>query len=215
MNLFLLILYAEVLTAIIGSIFYKKYNSSFLKYFLYLLWFVVAVELTILGFKNAGIRFQNNFIYNIVTTIQYVYFFLLYIRTMKTPRYKKWVRYMFIIFLVSITINFTWIQKLGPEAIFHSHTFVIGAILLIISISLFLVEILNSEKVLYFQRYLSFWISIGLFIYYTGIIPYTLGLNFFTTLLSTDSLSVIFFALNMAMYSCFITGFILSKKYTD
>jgi hypothetical protein len=108
-----------------------------------------------------------------------------------------------------------WAQKLTVTAVFHSYTFTIGAIFLIITIGLFLVEILNTEKVLYFKRYLMFWVSIGLLVFYTGIIPFIISLNLLPAMLSTDSLTLVFITLNFLMYSCFSLGFILSNKYSE
>lgn len=215
MNLFGLIKYLEIITAITGSLYYKKYSHSYVKYFLFIIWFIALIEFVISLLKSYNIWFQNNFIYNIVTSAQYVYFFLLYRKTIKTTKYRKLVFGFLIIFILSVVVNFLWIQKLTVTAAFHSYTFTLGAILLIITIGLFLFEILNSEKVLYFKRYLMFWISIGLFVFYTGIIPFVISLNLLPSLLSSDSLTIIFFALNLAMYSCFTIGFIVSHNYTD
>lgn len=211
-----LIKYLELIAALTGSIYYKKYSNSFLKYFLYLLWFIVGLEFTVWAIKECyDATLQNNFIYNVATSIQYGYFFLLYYKSLNTQKYKKWVLYFLLTFIVSVVINFIWGQKLMITGPFHSYTFTLGAILLIISIALFFAEILNSEKVLYFKRYLMFWISVGLVLFYSGIIPFVLSLNFLPALLSSDSLSIIFFTLNFMMYTCFTIGFIVSRKYTD
>jgi hypothetical protein len=143
-----------------------------------------------------------------------VYFFLLYYKSMKTQSYRKVVLGFLIVFVLSVIVNFLWLQPLNLTSAFSSYTFTIGAILLIVTIGLFLVEILNTEMVLYFKRYLMFWISMGLLVFYTGIIPFVLSLNLMPELLSTDSLAIIFFSLNLVMYACFTVGFILSHKYS-
>lgn len=214
MNLFLLIQLFELITAIIASVFYKKYSGSFLKYFLIMLWLIFFVEALIWTLKRNGIILQNNFIYNVITSLQYVFYFLLYYKTLTNMVYKKWIMRFLIGFVISVIINFLWAQKLTVTAVFHSYTFTIGAIFLIVTIGLFLIEILNTEKVLYFTRYLMFWISIGLLVFYTGIIPFIISLNLLPAMLSTDSLTIIFITLNLLMYSCFSLGFILSNKYS-
>lgn len=193
MNLYDVITYLELITALVGLFYYRKYSGSYLKYFLYLLWLVILIEAVMSLLKINYSHLRNNFIYNVLTTLQYVYYFLLYYHTMKTRTYKKWVLAFMFVFVVSVLINFIWVQPLTVTAAFHSYTFTIGAILLIITIGLFLVEILNTEKVLYFQRYLLFWISIGLIIFYAGIIPYIIALNFLPRLLSSGSMTIIFF----------------------
>jgi hypothetical protein len=212
MELWGLIKYFELITVVVGTLYYKKYSTTYLKYFLYLMWFVVLVEFSISVLKNNDIIVRNNFIYNVISSLQYIYFFTLYARTIK---YKKWVHFFLIIYIVAIAVNFLWFQKLTTTSTFHSFTFSLGAILLIVTIGLFFIEILNSEKVLYFTRYLMFWISIGLFVFYTGVIPLFVTIRFLPTLLRSDSFLTIFFTLNLVMYSCFTIGFILSNKYTN
>src|SRR5437868_12888812 len=106
MHLFLLIQVFEVGTAIIASIFFWKYSSSFLRYFLVMIWFIVIVEIVIGALKDNGIIVQNNFIYNVITSLQYVYFFILYYRAMKTQTYRKWVLGFLVLFLASVIVNY-------------------------------------------------------------------------------------------------------------
>jgi hypothetical protein len=207
--------YLELVTVLIATAYYQKFFNSYLKYFLFLMWFVTVVEFVIAGLKFFDMGFQNQFVYNIVTSIQFVYYFSLYHKTIKTARYKKWIQYFLSVFTASVVVNFLFFQKLTITAPFHSYTYTLGAILLIITIGLFLTEILNSEKILFFQRYLMFWISIGLLLFHTGIIPFIISFNFFPAMLSSDSLSIIFFTLNFVMYSCLTIGFAWSQKYSD
>lgn len=215
MSLYDVILFLELLTVVVGTIYYKKYASSFLRYFLYWLWLVTLIEFTIWGLKQGGISFQNLYIYNMLNSIQYTYLFLLYYKTMKTPRFKKVVLGILITFLLAVIINFVWLQGVTVTASFHSYTYILGAAMLIVVISLFMVEILNSEKVLYFKRHLIFWTSVGLFLFHAGIIPFAISVNFAPALLNLKHLAGILFALNLPMYSCFIIGFIMSDKYID
>jgi hypothetical protein len=214
MNLFVLIQIFEGVTAITATVFYKKYGRSFLKYFLFMLWSIVIIEIIIAVLKRSDIILQNNFVYNIITSLQYVFYFLLYYNTLRNATYKKWILGFLIGFILAVVINFVWIQTLSVTAAFHSITFTLGAILLIITIGLFLVEILNTEKVLYFTRYLMFWISMGLLVFYTGIIPFIISLNLLPAMISGDSLTLVFFTLNALMYSCFTIGFIISHDYS-
>jgi hypothetical protein len=215
MSLWGLIKYFELVTGIVGILCYKKYSNTFLRYFLYVLWLVILVEFTVSILKRHYGISPNNFVYNVLTSVQYVYYFLLYYKIISIDKYKRWVKGFLITFIVSVVINFVWFQKLHVTAAFHSYTFTFGAILLIVTIGLFLVEILNTEKVLYFKRYLMFWISVGLFVFYTGIIPFVLSLNLLPALLSSDSLAINFFTLNVVMYTCFTIGFILSRPYSN
>ncbi len=215
MNIFLLIQLFEIIAAIIASVFYKKYAESFLKYFLAMLWIIVFVEGLVWSLKRNGVVLQNNFIYNVLNVLQNIFYFVLYYRNLRSKLYRKWIIGFMASYMAAVVINFMWIQKLTITAPFNSYTFTIGAIFLIITIGLFLVEILNTEKILYFTRYLMFWISIGLLIFYAGIIPFMIGINLLPSMLSSDSLTIAFIALNFFMYASFSIGFIISHKYTE
>lgn len=214
MNLFLLIQLFELATALIASVFYKKYSGSFLKYFLVMLWLIFFIEVFVWIMKRNGIMLQNNFLYNVITSLQYIFYFVLYYKTVRNITYRKWIVGFAVAFILSVIVNFLWLQKLTLTAAFHSYTFTLGAIFLIVIIGLFLIDILNTEKILYFTRYVMFWISIGLLMFYTGIIPFIISLNLLPSMLGTDSLTIVFITLNFLMYACFSLGFIISNKYS-
>lgn len=215
MGLLGLIKFLELITAIIGTIYYKKYSQSFLRYFLLLLWLVAGVEFTMWALKNFEIRLQNKIVYNFLTTLQYIYYFLLYYNTIRKKKYKQWVLSFLIVFMVTVGLNFTFIQRLTLTAPFHSYTYIIGAILLVVTIGLFFIEVLNTEKVLYFKSYLMFWISIGLVLFHASVIPFIVSINFLPGLLYSNILLNILFALNFIMFTCFIIGFVISRPYND
>ncbi|MTI22303.1 hypothetical protein E1176_14825 [Fulvivirga sp. RKSG066] len=212
MSLLGVLKFIELITAVIGSVYYKKYAHTFLKYFLWLLWLVVGVEFSMWFLKHYEIRSQNNFIYNVLTSVMYLYYLTLYYKEIKTKRYRKWVLAFIITFSAAITINFIFIQKLMTTSLFHSYTFALGGILLIAAIGLFLLETLNSEKVLYYKKYLLFWVSIGLVLYYASIIPYAISLNFLPEFRFSETWIAIIFTINLVMYTCFSIGFVVSKK---
>lgn len=217
MDLLELIKYFELIAFIVGVFYFKKFSDSYLKYFLFLLGAVVIVEFSIWILQSyaAILPAYNYFIYNVVTSIQYIYYFSLYYKIMTDAAYKKLIKWFMILFLVSLVINFVFLQKLSVDGVFHSYTFSLGAILLIASIGLFFAETLKTDRVLYFKRYLMFWISIGLFTFYTSIVPLILIINFLPKEVPPDIIVAIMFILNLMMYSCFTLGFILGKKYTE
>ncbi len=211
-----LIKYFELVTFLIAALYYKKYFKSYLKYFFLLLGLVVVVEFSIWSLKEFfGMPIRNWYIYNILTSVQYVYYFILYQKVMSNARRKKFVRIFLFVFIASVAINFLFIQRLAVDGPFHSYSFVLGAVLLITSIGLFFAEMLQTEKILHFKTYLMFWISIGLFVFYTAVIPLILSINFLPEGISSNTLDGILFTLNFMMYTCFSMGLIVSKKHVD
>jgi len=207
------IIFFELAAVIAGCVFYKKYFKSYIKYFTLLLIAVASLELVVWILRYQNIKFENRYIYNIITTIQSLYYLTLYRKVVINKIYRNLVSGFISIFVISIVVNFIFIQKLSFSGGFHSYTYILGSIFLIVSISLFFVEILKSDKILYFKTYLMFWLSIGLFLFHTAILPLMVIINVLQT--GVSHFNTIFFTLNMMMYSCFTIGFVISREYKD
>lgn len=212
MGLLGLIKYLELIAAITATYHYKKYRHTYLKYFLLILWLVAGVEWTMSLMKLMEVRFQNKFVYNALTTLQYLYYLTLYYRFLGNKSYKKIVLFLIGMYILITGASFAFLQPLTLTALFNSYSFIAGAIFLIIAIGIFFAEILRTEKVLYFKKYLMFWVSIGLILFYAPVIPFVVSINVVSALVVSDILLIVLFALNVITYSCFIVGFIVSKK---
>ena len=116
---------------------------------------------------------------------------------------------MLITYLVSFFINGFFENYLYE---FQSIPYIIAALFTIITILLYFREILNSEKVLYTNKNLLFWIGIGLLLYFVGNIPFRILRNYYEYLTDATILFLINFTLTIVMNTCFIIGFIWSDK---
>jgi hypothetical protein len=70
-------------------------------------------------------------------------------------------------------------------------------------------EVLESDEVLNIKNSLFFWIAFGEFLYNLGFLPAIALFKFITVF---GMFQYITFILNIIMHSCYITGFIISKK---
>lgn len=198
----------EVLTAIIGTIYYNKYKKKrFLKYFIFLLWYIVINEL-------AGIYMRSDFgvntiIYNVYNVINFTYILMLYRSYLTEKKSKKIALTLCITYLIIFIINGFYENYFIK---FQSIPYIVAAFAVIITISLYFREILNSEKVLNAKRNLLFWISVGLLIYFVGNIPFRILRNYYNELTDATILFLVNFTLTVIMNICFIIGFIWSKK---
>lgn len=157
-----------IVTAFLATIFYKKYNQTFLKYFLVLIWYDVATEL-VGPFYSEHIFHNNILIFNIYRVVEFSFYFLLYINLVTNLKYKKIIRVFFGLYLASVFINL-FIQNFVFE--YYSNTYFVGASLIVFSIILYFSEILNSEKIIRITRMFSFWISIAVFMLYITTVPF-------------------------------------------
>ena len=200
--------YVELLTAIIGTIYFYKYKHTCLKYFLYILWYLVVNEFLGLLIRKSGIVY-NLIIYNIYHLINFSFLFILFRTYVNKDTHKKYIKYFLIIYIISFFVNM-FFQNYITQLI--TIPFIIGAFFLILSIVFYFTEILNTDKVLYVNKNLFFWISIGLLLYHFGKIPTRIMRNYYDEVPNFESIFIAESSLSIIMNICFIIGFIWSEK---
>lgn len=198
----------EILTAIVGTIYYRKYkNTPILKYFIYLLWYISINELIGLYIRlDNGV---NAILYNIYHVINFTFYFLLYWYYLNNIKNKKLVFTLSITFIISFIINGFYENYLIEHQRFP---YIIASFFIVITIVLYFFEILNSEKVLHTKRNLLFWISVGLLVYFVGNLPFRILRNYYAELSDATVSFLIKFTLTILMNMCFIIGFVWSDK---
>ena len=197
-----------VVTAFLATIFYKKYDQTFLKYFLVLIWYDVATEL-IAPFYSSHISHNNILIFNIYRFVEFSFYFLLYQNLVTNLRVKKIIKVFFGIYLVFVIINL-FIQDLVYE--YFSNTYYIGASLIIISIILYFSEILNSEKIINITRMFSFWISIAVFMLYITTVPFKAISKYYENSPDIPYIYVVNILVVLIFYLIISIGLLWSKK---
>jgi len=199
-------LYIELITAITGSIFYYKYKNTYLKYFLFLLWYIVLNEF--LGFyTRVYLEMNNSRIYNIYYIINFTFLLSIYKHFLQKKLFKTCVKIFIIVYWSTCIINAFYENFLEVAQIVP---YIIVSSFLIISILLYFVEILQSERILNINKELLFWISIGLLLFHIGYIPYKIVQKFYDSIASAnlENLRSLFFSLILILNICYITGFI-------
>lgn len=210
--------YAEVLAAITGLVFFYKYKNTKLKYFLFYLLLVVFVEFfggyitknKILVFVDENGFVYNMWLYNCYRFIVFTLFFYIYYSIIDNKVYKKSIKIFAIIYCSIYVLNWIFLQNFIKES--SELPKITGSLFLIITIIFYFLELLRSEKVLIYHKMLSFWISIGLLIFYSGNIPFALKWNNYMLIKGVHKLFLIVYVLAILMYLIFTFGFIWSKK---
>ncbi len=199
--------YFELTTAIVGTLYLHKYKKTFLKYFLFTLWFIVIIEFFGKWYRmNIG---NNHIVYNVYNFINFSFLLILYLTYLKKKIHKKWVTYFLIFYIVSFFLN-SIIQNYMTQI--QVAPFIVGALCIIITIIFYFSEILNSNQVLYISKNLLFWISVGLLLYFVGKIPTRIVKNYWTGMNGYGYISITEFILSIIMNIFFITGFVCSEK---
>ena len=185
---------------------------------LYLLWYITFTEFFVVVAKENELLIyidKNNikytsWFYNLLYFILFNTMYLIYLKSIKNSTYKLWIKIFIIGYILISIINWSFIQSFVLEG--SEYPYVFGSIFLITSIIFYFIELLKSEKIVVFHKELLFWVSIGLLLFHTGTIPFSLEYNGYALIPGIHKLFLIIYILSNIMYSIFAFGFIWSKK---
>lgn len=201
--------YFQIVTAIAGSMCYYKYKDTYLKYFLFLLWYIVLNDL-VAKLYSINISIYNVFFYNIFQIISFTFYLSLFKNVVKSLKNKKIISILLALYYTSYLINLLFIDDFFKD--YFSNTYIIGAVLIITSILIFLYEILKSDKIIHINKMMVFWISIGLLLMYLPNIPFNVIRNYYQDSPTIPYIYAVNFLLVFVFNIIIISGFIWSSK---
>jgi uncharacterized membrane protein YfcA len=200
--------YFQLITAIAGSLCYYKYKDTFLKYFLFLLWYIVFNDFFAKMYR-LNISAYDVFFYNIFQIISFSFYLLLFKKAIKSPSHKKTISILLFAYYFCYFIN------LFVEDFFTSYftnTFIIGGTMIIISILIYFFELLKSNKIIQINKMLLCWISIGLLFFILPNIPFNIAQKYDTDSPIISYNYTVYFSLLFIYNIILITGFFSSDK---
>lgn len=158
-------LYFQVfsLFASIGYYFIKR--NKLLLYFIPFLFTTVCIEFSGWWYFSKGVR--NYAMYNVFTTLEFVFYALLFYSHLRKTLFKKIVLSFVPVFVVLVILNMIFVQ--GVNKTFNTYTFLLGSFFVVIFCCFFFYESVLPDKIdLQLSRQPFFWISSGLLIFYLG-----------------------------------------------
>lgn len=191
-NYSLITLSVEILAAATGLLVLKKYKRTAAIYFVYFLVYVVFLEL--IGryprvLNNLGLFHlvegtfleRNYWWYSITWTIGSALFYQFYYRKIiNSEVYRRVLKYSTLVFITSIImyIIFNLNAFLTLSNILISS---IGLTVILLGIVFYFMEILTSERILYFYRSLNFYVSAVILIWFLITTPMMFYEVYFST----------------------------------
>ena len=198
-------LYVIVLT--FGFYFRKKYNhNSALRLWLYFIIYSFLSE--VIGYYFVQILEIRTTLINNTWFIVSIFFYMLFFLSKIESRLKKnAIKSLVLVYFIFIILSVLFFNNYVNESMTNS--FIIGALFIVVTIMLFFTELLKSDVVLYIQKSLFFWISIGVLIFNIGLLPVLI----IGELIDWQGIfNYLIIILNIIMAGCFITGFLMSNK---
>lgn len=117
------ILVLQVVTAVVGSIYYSKYKHTNLKYLLYLLWYIVIND-AVASYYSIHISKYNAPFYNIFQLISFTFYLAIFKGVMNSLKFKKIISYFIISYYLSFIIN---LFTADFKEIYFSFSYVVGS----------------------------------------------------------------------------------------
>jgi len=96
--------YFQIVTAIAGSLCYYKYKDTYLKYFLFLLWYIVINDFTA-KYYSRNISVYNVFFYNIFQVVSFTFYTLLFKNAIKSLKNRKTISILLAFYYLCYLIN--------------------------------------------------------------------------------------------------------------
>jgi hypothetical protein len=161
------------------------------------------------------LKLDNLLVYNILTYFEFncLLFFIKEILSFKKT--KKVVTAIILVFNVIYLLSTLYLCFQGNYMLkYNEIASISGSFSITIAIFLFFKDFINSDRILNFKKSLSFWIAVGLLIYYLGTIPITSIMNSMQSITKSEVylLFNIQYVLVTIMYSIFIFGALWSQK---
>ncbi|OMP29714.1 hypothetical protein BKM32_15545 [Mangrovimonas sp. DI 80] len=207
------------LAAFIAVMCYGKYKETPVRYFIFYLVFIVFVELVanypkFLIFYIKGTLFERNFWwYTLCWNMGSALFFSFYFRkTIQSRKLKIILKASTVAYIVFAFISIMLDYKTFFTA-FMPGINIGGMLLILMSISLYFIEVLESDKILTFYKSINFYISSVLLIYFFATIP-LIFFNRYSNLADMDYLVLkwsVLFCANFMMYVTFSLALLCCK----
>ncbi|AEH02134.1 hypothetical protein [Lacinutrix sp. 5H-3-7-4] len=213
----------QCIAAIIGIFNLKKYKNTIGSFFIGILIYISAVDLlamytyycNTIPFLNfiANTKFESNYWWYTIffDCIAVLLFAIFFYKIVVKNKYKNVIKYSaFLYLIVFVYIIFSDLKHLFIGT--YSVIYTAEAILIMICTTTYFIEILESNKVLYFSKSLYFYVSVTVFLWWLIVTPVV----FFDKYFITEDIHFIklkrciYIFANIFMYTTFSFGLIVS-----
>jgi len=188
----------------------KNRNKNWCLYFLgYLLSIVLIDFVASIILKKGGTTLV---LYNCIILFEFNLLFLFFLKLVTRKSSLKVIKTCFVIFNLMYFLSIFYYGISNIYSIYNTMAALLGAALIGSICIIYLREFLLSNKVINYKKDATFWVTIGLLIYYIGGMPFTAIINHMKDIPEVIDLFLIMNGLTIFMHLCFIIGFIWSWK---
>lgn len=150
---------------------------------------------------------SNLWIYNAFLSFRHVYTLLFMYPIIRFSCFRKMIKWSLIPFVLFSLFNYFFLQS--PSSI-NSYTIILSNTILVSVSLIYFKQILEETTIIKLSSKSEFWICLGVFIYYTGTLPFFILFNKLIISSSSYLNSFLFIndTLNVVMYLFYLIGFL-------
>ena len=152
----------------------------------------------------------DQWLYNLSSIAELLIFSYIFYFTVKDKGMKRIILIIFIISVLALLIDFILVK--GTITIWWSYGFGFVGLGLSAMGIVFLIEMARSERVINQTRILLYWVVLGLLFFNLCNLPVTVLTNDLLDIGNVNNILVIQSIAGIAMYFCYVIGFIWSRK---
>lgn len=196
-----------LITTVVGFIYINKFwQNKLLRYwFIFVLYSFTneVVNRYIIDVLHVRVYTLNN-LWFIANNVFYMLFLL---NLINSKNRKNVIKVLLGVFLLYFSVSAVFYKDLTKD--YFVDTFILGQFCVVLSIMLYYVDVLNSDRILQFKKSLFFYISIGALVFNIGLLP----VYVIAELIDWQGIfRYIILGVNIVLNACFVLGFIRSKK---
>lgn len=218
----------EVLAAVSGSYYLKKVKDNRLKIFVSYLWLTAIVEFLALytfllptssdsewlqSLKNSGFS-NNTWLYNIYSFLAIGLIGIFYASLINRRRTRNVILTIFLMYSAFTVLYFLLTDTFFKMSIPYS--LLIGTCIICIYVVLYFLELIKSDEILKFYKLPTFYISVGLLLWYVSVSPLFIFNAYFNSISTEfgEFRALLLLFINICTYSCFAFGFLYPLRKT-
>ncbi|HEV8287289.1 MAG TPA: hypothetical protein VGQ09_23435 [Chitinophagaceae bacterium] len=203
--------YIIIIAAIIGMVRFQCLHPYYIKWLVLLLILTIIAEL-FPAFKIIRFRGSNHWWFNIFTVIEFLAYSYIFSRAITNPKTITIIRWSIPGYFVIAIANIFFIQGFHK---FHTISYRIGAIMIVVWCYLYFRQLLQSEQEIVLFKNPMFWISTGLLFFYLGFFVYMSAFDLIVYKkigYNKELWRGISYSLNTLLYSCFLIALLCPPK---
>ncbi|MEO6314656.1 MAG: hypothetical protein ABIU63_15680 [Chitinophagaceae bacterium] len=190
--------------SLIGAIFFKENRK--IPLVLFPVFLIISFIGEYYGFQSSAKNQNNTLFYNLFSLFDFVFYLFFFFLIAKNRKIRNTIASVTVVYTAISLVNIFFYQ--GRDG-FHSYTYVLGCILVVVNAILYFYFLFRMPETINLLRNPFFWIAAGLMFYYActfslfGLTNFIIQNGYYNNILTTIS-----DFLNILLYSLYIIAFL-------